>query len=495
MSWIIYIIYKSVVCSILMGQLLKKTKILATLGPASSDPDVIEDLLREGVTAFRLNFSHGSHEDHRKNIETIRAFEEELQQPIPIIQDLQGPKIRVGTLSQSIQLASNDEITLQFGQEQEGNTIPVQEDIFPFLKPGDPVFINDGIIRLTVRSTSAHAAVCDVIEGGVITTHKGINIPDTNLPTMALTDKDKEDLAFGLEHGVDYVAVSFVQNVEDILTVQKLIKGAHKKTGVIAKIETKAAIEHLEDIIHHSNAVMVARGDLAVELGQEEVPIRQREIIALARKHNTPVIIATQMLESMITNPEPTRAEVNDVATAVLDQVDVVMLSGESAVGKHPIRVVSIMDKIIRRTETYLEKTKRDYEIPELVHGDDFTSAIDAAAGLIVHSLQAKMIFALTASGTTVYRLATYRPKADIIGISNSMTICRQLKLVWGTDAFYLEETDIDAPAYHSFVKDLLHRHNIDTNDTILFISGKHPGKPGFTNSIHIATAKEYEEV
>lgn len=478
-----------------MDQRFKKTKIVATLGPASSDPEIIEQLILHGVNAVRLNFSHGTHDDHRKNIQTVRALEQKLHIPIPIIQDLQGPKIRIGSLPQPQGVEEHQEVTLHFGEEQEGTAIPIQEDIFPYLKPGDTVFINDGMIELKVRTTDAHTAVCEVIEGGVIQTHKGVNIPDTTLPSLSLSQKDRDDIAFGIAEGVDYIAVSFIQSADEILEVQKLLADAPHKPGIIAKIETKKAVSHLDDIIHHSHAVMVARGDLAVELGQEEVPVIQREIIASARKHNTPVIIATQMLESMISQPEPTRAEVNDVATAVLDQADAVMLSGESAVGKHPVRVVSMMDRIIRRAAIYLKQTKDLYDMPTLAHGDDFTSAIDAAAGLIVHTLDAKMIVALTASGTTVYRLAAYRPKAIINAVSSSMTVCRQLQLVWGTDSFFLEEAaDIDTVAYRSLVKDLLHKHEIHEDDTIVFISGKHPGKPGFTNSIHVAYAKEYEE-
>jgi pyruvate kinase len=473
----------------------KKTKILATLGPASSDPEIIRQLLHHGMNAVRLNFSHGTHEDHKKNIQTIRQLEVELNTPIPIIQDLQGPKIRVGTLPSPIIVKKHEEITLHYGETQQENDIPVQENIFPYLKIGDPVFINDGIIRLQVKKTEETSAVCIVEEGGEIKTHKGINIPETILPNMSLTEKDKKDLAFGLEEGVDYIAVSFVQKPEDIREVKKLIGNAIHQPGIIAKIETKVAVTHLEEIIHESKAVMVARGDLAVELGQEEVPIIQRDIIAIARKHNTPVIIATQMLESMITNPEPTRAEVNDVATAVLEQTDAVMLSAESAAGKYPKKAVAMMDRIIRRAEMYLSQTKREYELPELEHADDVTSAIDAAAALIVHQLDAKMIFAQSATGLTVFRLAAYRPRAVIVAISSSLSICRQLELTWGVDPFHLNRiTDTHNPEYRSLVKKLAHRHQLGMSDTMVLITGKHPGIPGHTNTIHISSAQEYYE-
>lgn len=473
----------------------KKTKILATLGPASSDPKIIHELLFHGMNAVRLNFSHGTHEDHRKNIQTIRKLEKELNTPIPIIQDLQGPKIRIGTLPIPIIVKKNEEVILQYGEDQKDASIPVQENIFPYLKIDDPIFINDGIIKLQVLKTQKTSATCLVIEGGEIKTHKGINIPETKLPNMSLTSKDKRDLAFGLDEGVDYVAVSFVQTPDDIREVKKRIAKAKNPPGIIAKIETKIAVSYLEEIIHESKAVMVARGDLAVELGQEEVPILQRDIISIARRHNTPVIIATQMLESMITNPEPTRAEVNDVATAVLEQADAVMLSAESAAGKYPVKAVSMMDKIIKRAEMYLSNTQREYEIAELEHADNVTSAIDAAAALIVHQLNAKMIFAQSATGLTVFRLAAYRPKAVIVAISSSESVCRQLELTWGVDSFLLERiTDTHNPKYRRLVKKLAHRHELDSGDTMVLITGKHPGISGHTNTIHISSAQEYYE-
>jgi len=472
----------------------KKTKILATLGPASSDPDIIRELLIHGMNAVRLNFSHGTHEDHKKNIDTIRRLEKELNTPIPIIQDLQGPKIRVGTLENPIVVHRGQEITLKYGEVEQKGTLPVQENIFPHLKPDDPIFINDGIIRLKVVSTTKDSALCHVVEGGEIKTHKGINIPETHLPNMSLTKKDEEDLAFGLREGVDYVAVSFVQTPDDIKKVKQLISTAEHKPGIIAKIETKTAVTYLEEIIHESTAVMVARGDLAVELGQEEVPIIQRDIIAIARRHNTPVIIATQMLESMITNPEPTRAEVSDVATGVMGQVDAVMLSAESAAGAHPIKVVSMMDKIIRRAETYMHEAAVDQTI-KLEHGDDVTSAIDGAAVSIVNQLHVKMIFAQTATGTTVFRLSAYRPKAVIVAISDSMSVCRQLELSWGVDAYFLKQiTDTQNQMYKQLVQKLLARHSMNPSATIVLITGRNPGKAGETNTIHVSQAAEYYE-
>ncbi|MDE2589203.1 MAG: pyruvate kinase, partial [Patescibacteria group bacterium] len=292
-----------------------------------------------------------------------------------------------------------------------------------------------------------------------------------------------------------YVAVSFVQTAKDVIKVKKIIKNAQNPARIITKIETKAAIKELEEIIHESDAVMVARGDLAVELGQEEVPIIQRDIISLARRHNTPVIIATQMLESMIVNPEPTRAEVNDVATGVLSEVDAVMLSAETAAGAHPIKAVAMMNKIIKRTEKYLHESTAEYVLPELTHTDDFTSAIDAAAAVIVNQLKAKIVFDQTATGKTAYRLAAYRPKAILVGVSDSQTVCRQLSLTWGTESFYLEQiTDMHNKAYRALIRDLLHKHEIDNNARIVLITGKHPGKAGHTNTIHISQAKEYFE-
>lgn len=472
----------------------KKTKILATLGPNTHTEEMIKKLVQNGMNAVRLNFSHGTHADHQERINLIRKIEKELGIPITIVQDLQGPKIRLGNLVEEKHiLTKGSSVTLFFGKDQVDASIPVSFDIFPYIKVGETIFINDGIIQLVVKELVNQQAICEVIAGGEIRSHKGLNLPTTTIPNASLTEKDKEDLAFGLENEVDYVAVSFVQSGDDIKHVKSLIAESKNPPKIISKIERATAVKNLESIIHESNAVMIARGDLAVEIGQEEVPIIQRTIIKLARQHNTPIIVATQMLESMIHNSEPTRAEVNDVATAVLEQVDAVMLSAETAIGNYPVEAVSMMDRIIRRVEAYYYETHKEYQLVSVEGEREQTTAIAAAASLLAHQLQAKMIFALTASGRTAMRIASYRPLQPIIGLADNISVYRQLSLVWGTIPFYLQSINYDAKAYAEIITTLQAIHKLEKHDKIVLVSGKHPGVAGHTNIINVTQVKDLQ--
>ncbi len=470
----------------------KKTKILATLGPSSSTEEIILRLRHNGMNAARLNFSHGTYEDHKKNIESIRRIEEKLKVPTAIIQDLQGPKIRLGNLAQEpVRLEPQKNITLYFGKEQTDNRIPVQLNIFPHLTVGNHIFINDGIIRLRVDKVNNEEAICTVMAGGEIRSHKGVNLPDTQLPNVALTEKDKKDLEFGIQHKVDYVAVSFVQDASDIETVRKIISAYEHQPKIIAKIETASAVKHLENIIIAADCVMVARGDLAVELGQEEVPIIQRTIIALGKKYNKPIIIATQMLESMITNAEPTRAEVNDVATAVLDEVDAVMLSAETAAGNYPTETVAMMDKIIKRVEKYFQHIHKSFSLNTIKDFSDQTTAIAAAASVLAHQVKAKKILTLTASGKTPLRIASYRPLIPIHVLTDNLLVYRQLNLVWGVTSYYLPKIETNENAYEYLEKTLLSHQELEKNDKIVLVTGTHPGKAGHTNIISVTRIGE----
>jgi pyruvate kinase len=468
---------------------LKRTKIVATLGPASSTSNIHEKLIRSGLNVARLNFSHGTHESHLANLKSIRALAQKMNKPVAILQDLQGPKIRLGTLSEDqIILTKGQEITLFYGQTQIDKRIPVQYNIFPYLSVGDRVLINDGLTRLSVTKidTDKNEAVCEVKIPNPIKSKKGVNLPDSKLPSISLTKKDKIDLKFGLSQKVDYIALSFVQDVDDIDTLRRLINKSDYAPKIIAKIETREAIKNLERIIVASDAVMVARGDLAVEMDPEDVPLIQRQIVTLCRKHHTPVIVATQMLESMVMNSEPTRAEVNDVATAVLDNVDAIMLSAESASGAYPIEAVSMMKRIIRRVERHSHDLITDYALAALEESTDQTTAIAAAASILAHQIKAEIIVVATTSGRTAARVASYRPPTPIVAITDDPITYNQLALLWGVKAFYHKTPMDSTDTLNHIVKEIKRRGYVNKSDKIIYLTGQTPHKIGGTNSIKV---------
>lgn len=467
----------------------KKTKIVATIGPASESEEKLRELIDAGLNVARLNFSHGTQDDHKARLQKIRKLSLEMEKPVAILQDLQGPKIRLGNLKEDRILTKGETITLCLGDNQTTEEIPVQINIFPHLHTGDPVLINDGIVRLEVKSLTDTHAVCSVLAGGEIKSHKGVNLPNTQLPSMALTEKDKKDLAFGLDNEVDYVAVSFVQSEDDILYVKSLMQTHTHQPKIIAKIECGAAVKNLHQIIDVSDAVMVARGDMAVEVGQEEVPILQRSIIQYAQKTHKPVIVATQMLESMIHNAEPTRAEVNDVATAVLDKVDAVMLSAESASGDYPVEAVAMMKRIIKRVERFLHEGRTTHEFHP--HGDH--SQIDAiaqSASLLSLKLGAKAILCLTESGISAQELSSYRPSVPIFVITDNKHTYQRLALLWGVKCFWVDKIIDNNEAYGKLVKKLQQMDVLHIGDRVVEVAGTHPGVSGHINSITVYTCE-----
>lgn len=466
----------------------KHTKIVATLGPASSTPEIIEKLVESGVNIARLNFSHGTHEDHKQRIAIVRALSAKTHKPIAIIQDLQGPKIRLGMLMEKVIIPKKgNELILYHESNQVDERIPIQSDIFPYLKNGDSILINDGKVKLVVKEAKKDTAVCKVEYEGEIMSRKGVNLPDTQLPSMALTEKDKEDLAFGLKMEVDYVAISFVQDEKDIVYVRKIMDGNTHKPKIIAKIECGPAVRNVESIIKAADAVMVARGDMAVEVGQEEVPLIQRHIIKIARQEKKPVIVATQMLESMTYSPEPTRAEVNDVATAVIDQVDCVMLSAESAQGEYPVEAVSMMEKIIKRIERY-EKEFHAFTERTNIFDKEKSTAIANAASLVADRLSAKAIFVLTNSGRSAQLISSYRQQNPIIAITDNFLTYNQLALVWGVKCYYLEKIKDNDQAFKNAAKHMKDRKIVVAGDTVVLVTGTHPGKTGFNDTIKVLT-------
>jgi len=414
-----------------MGKSIPKTKIVCTIGPASESPDVIKELISNGMGVARLNFSHGTHGEHGEKIRIIRKLSDELGRPVAILQDLAGPKMRAGYIPDPGVRLEAGEIFILTSQDVEGSDKRVTVS-YPHLpeevEPGDHILLADGFLELEVRAVDGSEIKCEVITGGILTSHKGINLPTRSIRTPPFTDKDREDLLFGLRHGVDYVAVSFVRNKKDILRVKQIIKQEKKDTPVIAKIEKHEAIVHIDEIIEVSDGIMVARGDLGVEIPLEEVPALQKKLIKMANRHGKPVITATQMLRSMVDSPRPTRAEATDVANAVLDGTDAVMLSEETAVGAYPIKAVQFMARIIENAEKsypyerYLQLTP-EKKIPE---------SVAYASCVLADHLNVSAIVAPTQSGLTARHISRFKPKRPIIALSPNLDTVRRLSLFWG---------------------------------------------------------------
>ena len=413
---------------------LRRTKIVATIGPATSKPEVLRDLILAGATTLRLNFSHGTHDDHQRSIRLIRQTSFELNQPVGILQDLQGPKIRLGRFEKgSIVLNDGDPFILT-SHIMEGNqkmSSITYEPLAREVPAGATILLDDGRVEMLVEKVDPAAGelYCRTIVGGKLSNNKGVNFPGVCLSVKALTDKDRKDLMFGLDRGVDWVALSFVRNPQDVLEIKELIASAGKSVPVIVKIEKHEAIEQMEEILSLSDGVMVARGDLGVELPAEEVPILQKRLIVTANRLGIPVITATQMLDSMVSSPRPTRAEISDVANAILDGTDAVMLSNETAVGEFPVKAVAMMAQIATRIEAD--------RIVQNVGGVDDTgrsipNAISQAVGQIAAQLEASAVMTLTKSGSTARNVSKFRPHAPILAVTPHVNVARQLQLVWG---------------------------------------------------------------
>ena len=424
-------------------QIPRRAKIVCTLGPSSNNYEKIKAMAKAGMNVARLNFSHGTHDDHLKIIHIIRKVSSELSNPIAIMQDLQGPKIRILKFAKGfVELKRGQRFTLTTRDVQGDNEI-VSVSYKSFakdVKPKDSILLDDGLLKLRVEKVRGQDVICKVIFGGMLSNHKGLNLPGNILSVSALTEKDKNDLQFGINNDVDYVALSFVQKPEDISDLKKIISKAKKDIPVIAKIEKPQAVDLIEAIIEKSDAIMVARGDLGVEVSAEEVPPIQKRIIALCNKNGTPVITATQMLESMIHNPRPTRAEASDVANAVLDGTDAVMLSGETASGKFPVTSVQTMHRIVNLTEKKVKSVNWQLRRRNSDHKYNVSTSIGYSACQAADLVDARMIVCLTQSGTTARMISRYRPKQPLIAITHTKDTLRRLSLVWGVRPYSLHE-------------------------------------------------------
>ncbi len=467
----------------------RRTKIIATIGPASSTPEMLARLFHGGVDVFRLNFSHGNHEDHLARIHMIRALEKSVDRPIGILADVQGPKLRVGRFG-------GGRVTLQTGQSFRLDLSPVPGDrnrvelphpeIIGAAGIGTNLLLDDGKLRLRVVKTRDDHLECEVVTGGPLSDRKGVNVPDVALPIPALTEKDRVDLDFALEHGVDFIGLSFVQRPEDVAEAKAIARG---RAWIMTKMEKPQALENLEAVIAESDAVMVARGDLGVELPPEEVPLAQKKIIRAARLAGIPVVVATQMLESMITAPSPTRAEASDVATAVFDGADAVMLSAETAAGQYPYEAVNMMDRIVERVERdpdWRQGIERQRPAPE----HNSASAIAAAARQIAHTIDAACIAAFTEGGTTAIRMARERPDCPVLGLTSKMEIARRLAVVWGVHA-------VVGPELHSMTEAvtratrLAHAEGFAAlGEEVVVTAGIPFNQPGTTNALRVERAR-----
>ncbi|MSP48478.1 MAG: pyruvate kinase [Alphaproteobacteria bacterium] len=468
----------------------RNAKIVATVGPATSTPEMLARLFAAGADVFRFNFSHGGYDDHRARFEAVRELERKTKRPIGIMMDLQGPKLRVGAFAGgSAELVAGKRFRLDLDPRPGDATrahLPHRE-IFAAIAAGTDLLVDDGKLRLRILAHGPDFAETEVVAGGRISDRKGVNVPNVVLPLSPITDKDRRDLAFGLELGVDLVALSFVQRPDDVAEAKKLIAG---RAGVVVKLEKPSAIDHLAELIDMCDGVMVARGDLGVEMPPEDVPSIQKQIVRACREAGTPVIVATQMLESMMASPAPTRAEASDVATAVYDGADAVMLSGETASGMYPVEAVEIMDRIIQRVEKdTLYRTILDavHPEPEATAAD----AISAAARQVGHTISAACIATFTMSGSTALRAARERPDVPILGLTGKPATARRLALLWGVHwvlthdiASFTEMVQIAAEAART-------EGFAEPGQRLVITAGVPFGTPGATNVLRIARVGE----
>lgn len=462
---------------------MKRTKIIATIGPASSSPAIIARLIKAGMDAARLNFSHGERKDHRRRIHLIRQASLRAGKPIAIIQDLQGPKLRVGMMQ-------NDGVTLKRGDRViitakkvlgTGSRISITYPrLTKDLTSGDTVLFDDGKLEARVVRRSGSDLQCKIVRGGLLKSHKGVNLPGARLTLPSLSRKDREDLLFGIEQGVDYIALSFVRTATDIDATRAFLRKAGANIPIIAKIEKPEAIDNLEEIVHAADGIMVARGDLGVEMSPEQVPLLQKLIIRACNDAEKPVITATQMLESMIENPQPTRAEASDVANAILDGTDCVMLSGETAVGKHPVHAVAVMARIAEQAETSLEP------LPPDRHIGGMDESVAHAACRAAAEQRARSIVTFTQSGSTALLVSKHRPAADIIAPTPFERVARKVSLYWGVIPVILKSMKTTDAMIRGVEAIMLEKDLARKRDMIVITAGVPIGVAGSTNMMKL---------
>lgn len=460
----------------------KRTKIIATIGPVTDDFEAIKRLIKDGANGLRLNFSHGSHEERTRQITWIRRASRELKKPVAIIQDLQGPKIRLGDFDDIIAVQKGQ--TLKLGYNAEWLTsgiIPTQYDLAEKVKRGERLYLFDGRVRTKITNVRSGIVYCEAENDGILLKRRGINLPDTDFGGDVITEKDRADLAYGSTQDIDYVAMSFVQSAKDIENLRRLIQNLGGDRKIIAKLETKLAIDNIEEIMRATDVAMVARGDMAVEVSPEVVPVAQRQIISLGLQYSKPTIVATQMLGSMTDSPEPSRAEVSDVATAVYLGADCVMLSDETAVGKYPHDAVKVMKRIIMYSQTHgVVRVSFKGQIEK-----ETTRQLAISRGVIgmAQSIHASAIVAETKSGATVLDIASERPDVPIIAVTDSARTAQQLAIVYDVKSYV---RPVSKQAAHKMTTFLQHAHVFSKGDVVVLVGGRYPGVVGTTDTIKI---------
>ncbi len=456
---------------------MRRVKIVATLGPASASRENVARLIEAGMDVARLNFSHGSHDDHAQSLALVREEADRLGRAVAVLQDLQGPKVRTGALQSDLPvlLADGQPFTLTteplLGDAQRVSTsyagLPCD------VHPGDRVLLSDGLIELHVTAVRGPEVLTEIVHGGLLRAKQGISLPGVHISAPSVTDKDLEDLRFGLDLGVDYVAISFVREADDVRRVKQAIAAQGKDTPVIAKLEKPEAVEALDEILEVADGVMVARGDLGVEMPPEQVPVLQKRIIAAANRRALPVITATQMLDSMIRNAQPTRAEVSDVANAIMDGSDAVMLSGETAIGRFPVEAVQMMDRIADATESY-DAPRRDLAPAATLPARSIPEAIGSAVAAIVHDLRVDAICVLTRTGSSARYVSQHRPRVSVLAYTPLASTYRRLSLIWGVTPVMAEFAQDERAYYQQIQTLLLQRKDLPVGSTVV-LTGGHP--------------------
>jgi pyruvate kinase len=477
---------------------MARTKIICTLGPASESPEVMRGLVRAGMDVARINFSHGDHETHARSIATLRQIADEERQMVAVMADLQGPKLRVGEIDEpGIELDEGDIVTLTTHPRPDmKGDIPVPHpQLLRDLRSGQTVLLDDGHLELIVIGLSDGGLKCRVVTGGELTSRKGINVPGATLRFSALTDKDRDDAAFALEQGVDFIALSFVRRAADVRELRQFLKGKQGDVSIIAKIEKPEALAVFDEILAEADGIMVARGDLGVETPAEEVPFHQKRIIRACNQVGKPVITATQMLQSMMANPRPTRAEASDVVNAVLDGTDAVMLSGETAVGRYPVVAASVMEKICTNAEVHLpygRLLRDDLGCPTQMASAE---AISAAAVDIANEVDARAIITATMSGMTARMVARHRPSVPIVAVTPDRATLYRLALVWGVVPVYVTEFSTTDEMVEVMVRAAREADLVDWGDSVVLMAGIPFGSGGVTNMLKVHIVGEREDL
>lgn len=477
-----------------MSKKLKQTKIVATIGPSCESVETLEKMVRAGMNVARLNFSHGTHENHAALIENLREVEKRTGEPIAILQDLQGPKLRLAELpKEGVEIKKGEKAVFMYAPETSVE-IPIGfENLYEYVKPGEHMLLDDGRCEVKILEIENRKIITEVVSGGVLTSHKGINVPESDLKGLkVLTEKDREDLRFGVEHGVDLVALSFVMDPQDIIDIKFFVKEIEQDLGkkmndpirIIAKIEKHEAVKKIEKIIEVADGVMVARGDLGIEMPAPQVPLLQKKIIDLARSHAKPVIVATQMLDSMQHSQRPTRAEVSDVSNAVIDHTDAVMLSNETATGEFPVETIETMASIILSTEESVYDDVPARATKSKVKSIDTT--ISSLSKIVAEEVDASLILAASLSGDTGRLISQYRPELPIAVATSSDRVRRQLNLSWGVRPFILQECKTIEELIERSIVELKDKKFISSGDRVIIVAGEPVGQAGHVNLLEV---------